>query len=771
MPTCLRSVKSRAIRSLALIALVCSPVLGLALAATPAHAATFTQLVINPGGGTQPDGSDGVRMTISVGAGGEDAHLVRGDPQWFGNQGGGPVLTVGTTAITEGEMVNYSGSTVPWDSFTVVSFDGSTTDASGTATGSGSATVRYVKDIGGLIYQVDRTVTYVFPNDYVTDMYAVTIPAGNTVPVKLYYGGDVMPGGNDQGYGIMLTAPERSVISLNTNSQVMLGFRETANSVPFAGAIASVNDWGTATNAATTGGDIGFNVQAATHDAVLMAQWDLGSTPGVHNAGMEVFVTPQGVTLTGGFRETTAAIEAGAMLDFSILNTNLAPANGAGFTISLPANLTIGSGATSNTCGGTLTATAGANTITFSGGAVAATANCAISIPVTAGAAGNYSLTAASVTSITGADNGVGTTTLTVTGAPEPKLLGLTPSRVIDTRLTGTPLATGESREITVAGSHGVPADATAVVVTATVTGPAGNGYLTLRQCGGAAPPTSTLNFVAGQTVANSATIGLGAGGKLCAQASAAAELILDVNAAYSATGGTGRLVALSPSRLDDTRSGAEIAASAVHEVLVAGRGGIPADATAVAVNLTVVGPETNGYATVFPCGETVPVASNVNFVADQNVAAGLTVKVGAAGKICITSSATTHLVVDVNAAYSAAGPNAFASLTPNRLADSRPQKTAAGTTYEVAALGQGGIPLTAQAVALNITIDGPEQDGYATVYPCGLAVPVASNVNFVAGQTVANSATVSIGTNGKVCVFTTAKTAIVVDVTAAFIA
>ena len=57
-----------------------------------------------------------------------------------------------------------------------------------------------------------------------------------------------------------------------------------------------------------------------------------------------------------------------------------------------------------------------------------------------------------------------------------------------------------------------------------------------------------------------------------------------------------------------------------------------------------------------------------------------------------------------------------------------------------------------------------PSGPGYLTVYPCAAGLPLASNLNFAAGQTVANSATVPVGTDGRICVMTTVATHLVVD-------
>ena len=54
-------------------------------------------------------------------------------------------------------------------------------------------------------------------------------------------------------------------------------------------------------------------------------------------------------------------------------------------------------------------------------------------------------------------------------------------------------------------------------------------------------------------------------------------------------------------------------------------------------------------------------------------------------------------------------------------------------------------------AVALNVTVTAPSSSGVLTVYPDGLARPVASNMNWVPGQTVPNLVIVPV-VNGTVC-------------------
>jgi hypothetical protein len=80
---------------------------------------------------------------------------------------------------------------------------------------------------------------------------------------------------------------------------------------------------------------------------------------------------------------------------------------------------------------------------------------------------------------------------------------------------------------------------------------------------------------------------------------------------------------------------------------------------------------------------------------------------------------------------------------------------------------GKAGVPAGAVAVVLNVTVTGTQGAGYLTVYPCGGAVPLASNLNFTAGQTRANLVTVQLGANGEVCFYSYSRTAVIADITA----
>lgn len=129
---------------------------------------------------------------------------------------------------------------------------------------------------------------------------------------------------------------------------------------------------------------------------------------------------------------------------------------------------------------------------------------------------------------------------LAVPTAPLP-FVGITPCRIADTRGAGfagaygpPPLAAGAPRNFPLAGQCGIPASAEAVSLNVTVTNTLGPGFILIHPQGGAQPVVSTLNYIAGNTLANAAVVPLGAGGGITVVAGVSgADLILDTNGYY----------------------------------------------------------------------------------------------------------------------------------------------------------------------------------------------------------------------------------------------
>lgn len=220
------------------------------------------------------------------------------------------------------------------------------------------------------------------------------------------------------------------------------------------------------------------------------------------------------------------------------------------------------------------------------------------------------------------------------------------------------------------------------------------------------------------------------------------------------------------PKRLLDTRTSSNpVGSGATRRLQIAGTNGVPADAAAVTLNVTAVAPSANGYVTVFPAGAARPTASNLNFSAGTTVANSVTVGLGPDGSIDLFNYAgTTHLLIDLAGWYGPSAGTGLASLASIRAIDTRPGRTARITPAsgdlggpEVLTTAVAGnpampeVPASASAVVANITVTASTRSGHLTVWPAGVAKPTVSNINFSAGQTIANLAVVPIGTGGAI--------------------
>jgi hypothetical protein len=114
----------------------------------------------------------------------------------------------------------------------------------------------------------------------------------------------------------------------------------------------------------------------------------------------------------------------------------------------------------------------------------------------------------------------------------------------------------------------------------------------------------------------------------------------------------------LRPTRVFDTRTTAgapALAGGAVRTVVMTGAGGVPADATAVVVNVTVVKPTRTAYVVAWPAGLARPTVYTVAVVAAQTASNMSTVKLGTGGAISLYLSAgSAHMVLEVSGYFRA---------------------------------------------------------------------------------------------------------------------
>ena len=347
---------------------------------------------------------------------------------------------------------------------------------------------------------------------------------------------------------------------------------------------------------------------------------------------------------------------------------------------------------------------------------------------------------------------------------------------------------------IKVAGTNGVPSTGVgAVSMNVTVTSPDGEGFITVYPCD-TKPDASNLNYTLDQTVPNAVIAPVSSTGDVCFYTNAQTHLLADINGYFPTGQG---FTAAGPARVFDTRSGSAQGLRTVNKVKIGGdqevrvqmsgiSGITPSSGVgAVSLNITATGTtadEFGGYVTVYPCGDR-PNASSLNFVSGQTVPNAVIAPVSASGEVCFYARGTTDLIVDING-YFLTGAG-FTPTTPARIADTRSGSDQGVRTVTKTKVG-GDITLKVKftdiagltpssgvgAVSLNVTATGTTADefgGYVTVYPCG-ALPNASNLNFVSGQTVPNAVIAPVSASGEVCFYARGTTDLIVDLNGYFL-
>jgi len=367
--------------------------------------------------------------------------------------------------------------------------------------------------------------------------------------------------------------------------------------------------------------------------------------------------------------------------------------------------------------------------------------------------------------------------------------LGRTPTRILDSTAPGSGCA-----------SVGFVSDApsgeiTGVWLNVTAVGPTGSGYVVVGPGAdgdaGTLPELtgSTVNFEPGKDVANSAYVPVSRTDQVCYRtAGAPVRVLLDVTG-YTVKGSG--VTAAPSTRILDTRPGGvgeidgPVAPRTLHTVKVAGRAGVPADATSVMLNVTVTGPRAPGNLRVFPGGQTVPTTSVLNYAPGQDKANAATVQL-VDGSVSFwsdtsgsASASPVHVLLDV-VGWTTPG-SALTSVPPTRVLDTRaasrvgpiaqPLLPRTGTSFSVT--GTGVVPAGATAVLLNVTATGltamgnlrvfPDHDGTGAGQP-----PTGSVLNYIEGRDIPNQVLVELPANGRVTLYSdrlVGATDVIVDV------
>ncbi|MFD8632099.1 PKD domain-containing protein [Streptomyces sp. NPDC059533] len=358
---------------------------------------------------------------------------------------------------------------------------------------------------------------------------------------------------------------------------------------------------------------------------------------------------------------------------------------------------------------------------------------------------------------VTDTKGGTATTTRTVRVDYAPSgYVPVTPYRLQDTRTWGGALKGAEPTAVPMplafkTGDFSTAAGMSAVVLNVTLTEATQDAFLSVSPNREETPATSNVNVRKGGTTSNTVTVPVDEHGWVWMRLNAGqAALIVDFVGFYQPNAGQ-KFSPVSPTRVADTReAGGALGGGQTRTVKVAGVAGVPAGASAVALNLTSTDTTAGTFVTAYPDPANRPATSNLNPEPGKAKSSQVLVPVGPNGTITLYNHwGSTHLVVDVVGFYGKDGKALFTPVVPKRLADTRDTgKLAQGATTTAA-----GVPAGAVGAVVNLTATESAGAGYLTAYGFGAARPNASSLNTLPGVTVPNHVTTPVG-DGRISVY-----------------
>ncbi|MFC1400436.1 MULTISPECIES: LamG domain-containing protein [Streptacidiphilus] len=371
----------------------------------------------------------------------------------------------------------------------------------------------------------------------------------------------------------------------------------------------------------------------------------------------------------------------------------------------------------------------------------------------------------------------------------------VTPTRILDTRTAsgltyahgvtaGTSTVPGESTfplQIsgdTVAPSTReaptkIPASVTAVAIDVTAVNETDSGFVTAYADGTQRPITSSTNFAANTTVTGYQIVPVGPDGKIDlfthGNTTDTAALIVDVTGYFTTDAGLTGDQTYTPlstaTRALDTRSSTAnttglsatgtVPANTTFTLKIDGLTGVPANATAVAANLTTASATGSGYLQAYATGAAPTADTSLTYDTSSALSSmSADIPIGTNGTISIhNAGSATAILVDISGYYTTGttGGQTYHAVNPTRLVDTRNgtgasgvaplAATGPGATYTVSASDtQQVTTATTPTLVTMLTATNTGTGGYLTAYS-GTTPPITSNVNFSASDTIANLA------------------------------
>ena len=214
--------------------------------------------------------------------------------------------------------------------------------------------------------------------------------------------------------------------------------------------------------------------------------------------------------------------------------------------------------------------------------------------------------------------------------------------------------------------------------------------------------------------------------------------------------------------RLIDTRAvpNAALKTNATLKLKVTGRAGVPTSGvSATFLHITVANVARQGYLVAYPDGGARPKTSSLNYVPGRIVSNSVIVAVPANGIVDVYAYAgPVDVIVDISGWYGPViAPGSFVPLPQDRLLDTRLRgDPSAGSRLgeqpiNVTIAGSRGVPETASAAVLNVTVVNAPQPQPVILWAAGEARPGISSLNSAPGRPVAELVVVAIGQSGAV--------------------
>lgn len=541
------------------------------------------------------------------------------------------------------------------------------------------------------------------------------------------------------------------------------------------GRLDEVGDTGTdvATATATTGGSpsVGFDVEAVTNIAYAVLQdGPLTAEDALYRVNLTTGAATE-VASAGGIGGASVRI-----VDIAVASPRYSLAPTASGSEGFPATITVtrtGDAADAATVTlATAPGSAGAGDfgapapVTFAAGQTTATTTVPLLQDGAAEPSETFTVSISGATGPAGNDAGTRASTVVTITETQGRFHPVVPARILDTRRgADTPVAAGSDRALTVTGVGGVPEGATAVVLNVTAVGSTAKSNLQVFPAGSKpARRTSNLNFPVGLAVPVQVQTGVGTDGQVVlSNAVGLVDVVVDVFGYYGgasdALESSSGYTALSPRRALDTRTNrAPVRAGNDRVVRINGLFGVPDDATAVALNTTVLGTTSSIDVQVYATGDRpAERTSNLNVRPGEVKANAVTVGLGTNNSVSLSVSAgQADVVLDVVGYYSQGSAARFVPLTPARILDTRTAPSdplVAGADRSVTVAGSAsGIPADASAAVLSVTVTEATLAADLQVFPTGdRPARRTSTTNVRPGEQVANLAATALGTGGEV--------------------